>query len=377
MTNQRAFITPAELCRRLQPLDYNPGERTLAEWRRRQAVPALERRPVAPGCGPGSAQGWTDPHIAVQICTLQVARTMHARVEEWMKLAAWFSGFDYPIDQIRVAWTWWCRRNSVDAAGKELGAPISDAQRPEAARAIYAGLSRKQQRPANLAALQAALDPTFTEPTQSQLDDALRLWHEQQPDFGAGIGEAVIRGSFAIQRILGSTGVETMLVEASDEQIAGAHRDARFLLTPFRLVAAEMIDNGEGPALGTLLFFLISIGREIHTAAFALRYAGYGERLDATIDQLGVLCAQPVVQEAFWTMVALLRNNGTIGPTDLSDGLPPPEALSLFGDYWTDGELWGAFSAAWPGIAENWKDLVGPLIDSFLELFDASPAAGT
>jgi hypothetical protein len=377
VTDRQTFITPAEMCRLLEPLGYDPGVRTLAEWRRRQALPALERRPPAPGWGPGSAQGWTEPHIAVQICTLQVARTMHARVEEWMKLAAWFAGFDYRIDQIRVAWTRWCRRTSVDAAGRELGAPISDAQRPKAALAIYNCLPPKQRRPAILAAVQAALDPTFTEPTQSQLDDAVRLLHEQQPDFHAGIGEAVVRGGFAIQRILGSTGVETMLGEASDEQIAGAHQDARFLLTPFRLVAAEMIDTGDGAALGTLLFFLISIGRQVHTAAFALRHAGYGDRLDATIDQLRVLCARPVVQEAFRTMVTFMHDNRTIGPTDLADGLPPPEALSQFGDYWADGELWGAFSAAWPGIAESWKDLVGPLIDAFLDLFDSSPAGAS
>jgi hypothetical protein len=301
---------------------------------------------------------------------------MHARVEAWMKLAAWFAGFDYPIDQIRLAWKWWCRRTGVDAAGKELGGPISDAQRPEAARAIYVGLSRRQQRPAILAALQAELDPTFTEPTQSQLDDARRLLHEQQPDVHVGLGDGAIRTIFAIQRILGSTGVETILAEATFDQVEGAHRDARFLLTPFRLVAADMIDTGDGPALGTLPFFLISIGRQLHTAALALRHAGHGDRLDATIDQLRVLCARPVVQEAFWTTVAFMRNAGSLGATDLSAGLPPPEALSQFGDYWTDGELWGAFSAAWPGVAENWADLAGPLIDALLDLFDAGSSLG-
>lgn len=368
MTDREIFITPAEMRRRVGPLGYDPGERTLALWRSRQALPGLERRPPRLGAGPGSVWGWTDPHIAVQICTLQTARSMHARVDEWMKLAAWFSGFDYPIDQIRPAWTGICRRAGVDAAARELGwPPISDSERPEAARAIYAGLSTKKQRPAVLAALQAGLDPTFMGPTQAQLDDA-RRWFLGEPhqDLSQGVGDVVIRAGFSMERILGPTGVETILAEATDEQIEDAHRVARALLAPLRLVAARLIDDGDDPALDTLLRFLIGVGRQVHTAALALGHAGHGPRLDATIHQLEALCGRPAVQEAFWTAVDLLRDAATRPVADRSAGWLPPEALSRVEEYWEDVELRSSFSSAWAGLAETWADLVAPLLEAFV-----------
>lgn len=368
MTDCELFITPAALRSRLAPLGYDPGERTLSLWRRRRALPSLDRRPPRPGSGPGSVWGWTDPHIAVQVCTLQVARHMHARVDQWMKLAAWFAGFDYPIHQIRPAWTWLCRHTGVDAASRELGwPPISDSERPEAVQALYHRFPRKRRRPAAMATLQAGLDPTFTGPTQSQLDDARRWFlDDQHQGLPNGVGDVFVRAGFSIERILGPTGVETTLAEVTDDQLVATHRDARVLLTPFRLVAAELIDEGDGAAVGTLLRFLIGVGRQVHTAALALRHAGHGDRLDATIDQAQALGGRSEVQEAFWAAVEFMRDTASLDPGDRSAGWPPPEALQRFEKYSADVDLLGAFSSAWAALAETWADVAGPIIDAFV-----------
>ena len=115
------FVTPAEVRGLLE--SFCPvTERTLEDWRRRRALPSLVRQSLGSGCGRGAMYGWTDSEILVQVATLKFARDTYAQLK-WMKLAAWFSGFDYPHDEMRLAWKWWCRHDGVDALAQYLGWP--------------------------------------------------------------------------------------------------------------------------------------------------------------------------------------------------------------------------------------------------------------
>ena len=88
-----------------------------------------------------------------------------------------------------------------------------------------------------------------------------------------------MRAVFDLQRAFGSASVEAALAEVTTDQFAHAHRDARVLLTPLRLVAARMIDSGDGAA-ETSAVPAPGLGDQLHTAALILRHNGHGDRID-------------------------------------------------------------------------------------------------
>lgn len=366
------FVTPAEACGLLE--SFCPvTERTLGEWRRRHALPSLVRQPLGPGCGPGAVYGWTDPEILVQVATLKSAQDTHCRLQ-WMKLAGWFAGFDYPPDEIRRAWRWWCRRGGVDALSQHLGwPPIGDAELPDAIQAVYDLLPPRRKTPATLAFLRAELDPAFTGPSGAALDDVRRQWRDQS---NGDVPEVLVRGAFHLHRAFGSASVEAALAEVTADQFAQAHRDARVLLTPLRRVAARIILTGEG-APGTLVSLLPRLGHQLHKAALILRHDGHAEHIDTTISRLQALCATPVVQEAFWEAVTQVRANWvTANDTPGAISRPSPESLARFAQYWVNPELRAAFNTAWPAVKDAWVDLVGPLVDNFLAAPDTDLSLG-
>ena len=215
-----------------------------------------------------------------------------------------------------------------------------------------------------MASLRAKLDPAFTEPSSDALDDARQEWRDQS---GRDVPEVLVRAVFDLQRALGSASVEAALTEVTADQFAQAHRGARVFLTPLRLVAARMIDSGDGAA-ETLLFLLAKLGHQLHKAALILRHNGHGDRIDRTIDSLQLFSATPVVQEAFWETVTQVR-------AMLLTGNDPPEAVARFAEYWDDQELRAAFSTARSAVRDAWFDLVGPLVEDFLAALatDLSP----
>jgi hypothetical protein len=224
-----------------------------------------------------------------------------------------------------------------------------------------------------LASLRAEVDPTFTGPSPEALDDARRRWRDEAD---LDLPEILVGNIFDLQRALGPASLEAVLREATADELADAHRDAQFLLTPLRLIAAEVVDSGEGPLEG-LLNLVIGLGHHLHTAALVLRHGGYGGRLDQTVHHLGVLWATPAVHDAFWATVAFIRTNGGFTGKDrrATTGPPSPEALSQIGEYWDNPELRSAFHAAWLGMKDAWADRAGPLVDLLIQAFGADPTA--
>lgn len=366
------FVTPAEACGLLESL-FPVTERTLGDWRRRHALPSLVRQPLGPGCGRGAVYGWTDPEILVQVATLKSAQDTHCRLQ-WMKLAAWFAGFDYPTDEMRRAWSWWCRRGGVDALGQHLGwPPIGGADLPDAIQAAYDLLPPRRKTPGTLAFLRAELDPAFTGPSSAALDDVRRQWRDQS---NGDVPEVLVRGVFDLQWALGSASVEAALADVTADQFARAHRDARVLLTPVRVVATRMLDSRE-EASSMLVSLLPRLGHQLHKADLILRHNGHGERIDRTIDHLQALGATPVVQAAFWEAMSELRvrwatDKGAPGTTSR----PSPETHARFAEYWDDADLRAAFNTTWRGVRDAWADFVGPLVADFLAAFDTDLAPG-
>lgn len=380
MSDSETFITSAEVRRYLEPLGFDPGQRRLRDWRRRGALPELARRSRGIGQGAGSVQGWTDPDIDLQICSLLVAESQRARLD-WMKLAAWFVGFDYPVEQMRPAWIWLCQRRGPDAAARELHVGfISDEDRPGAAERIFWGLPDKDRRPAVLAMLQAKLDPTFTELTWRQLDDVRKWLSDWQPEtnFATPPLDTIVQTTFAIQRVFGPTGLEAVLRDASDDQIADAHQDARFLVTPLRLVAGLLIEFCDGPALETILNLLVRIGSPLHALALVLRYHGHGDRIEATKAQLQVFASNPAVQDAFEELV-LHMGRHIFAPSEsvTTTRLPSLEVPEFREDFASAPELWAAFKAAVPAVTNIWADLTRPIVDALLDVLETRPVSGS
>lgn len=359
--SQSTFITPAEACRRLEPF-WPLTELKLEYWRRRNALPNLVRAPLGPDGGRGWAQGWTDPEILVQVATLKSAANMYCRVE-WMKLAGWFAGFDYPPDDMRLAWRSWCRRDGIESIGRHLGGEaISDAELEEATRAVYDGLPPKRRRPSTLALLRAKWVPTFTGPSHEALDDASRQWrdrtHRDPP-------EMLVRSFFDLRRVFGSASLEAVISAATDRELADAHRDAHLLLTPLRLAAAEFIETGNG-MLEALLLVLIGLGRYLHALSLKLRQAGYGKRIDKTTRHLRTFSAKPAIQNVFWEMLTFMQTDADMANTDPC-GISPPSPEALIREYWDDPELRSASNTAWSVLSDTWGDLAGPIIVDLLD----------
>jgi len=371
------FVTPAEACDLLESF-WSVTERTLEDWRRRHALPGLVRQPLGPGCGPGAVYGWTDPVILVQVAMLKSAKDTRGRLQ-WMKLAAWFAGFDYPLDEMRGAWTWLCRRTGVDAIAAQVGWPsIENGQMPEAVQTFYDHLvPQRQKTPATLEFLLAKLDPAFKGPSRDALDDARQLWlDESNVEIPEMLAELLVRGGFDVQRVFGSASVEAALAEVDADQFALAHRDARVFLDPLRLMAARMIESGEGAAQ-TLLYVLPKLGHQLHKTALLLRLHGYGNRIDTTIAHLQVFWSTPVVQEAFWEAVNQLRAKWMAARDEAGPiSRPSPEDMARFAEYWENPELRAAFNTAWRGVRDAWADLVGPLVEEFFAALDADLSPG-
>ena len=96
-------ITPTEVRRRLEGCDLLISERRLTDWRVRGWLPKLTRARPAQGAGPRAHYVWRDPDVVEQTLTLVVSLGLRGRLES-ARLLTWFSGFDYPIVQMRDDW---------------------------------------------------------------------------------------------------------------------------------------------------------------------------------------------------------------------------------------------------------------------------------
>ncbi|MGP8161562.1 MAG: hypothetical protein ACLQGJ_10170 [Candidatus Dormibacteria bacterium] len=382
-------ITPGEVARRLAGCGYPVTDRRLTDWRARGWLPKLSRARPTKGEGPRACYVWSDPEVVEQTLTLILALGLRGRMETARTLT-WFSGFAYPVTEMRNDWAafeeqpWRAERRRALAG---LGGSDEDA-------VDALKLEARATRPLQKLGLSPLFTDTYvrllfdvnyrpeaelgTDQAQRLLRDLPRVFKIEALDrlFPNLRPEPVPKIVEFLQELHNRPRLVSLIRGLSDVEIETIHRDIAFLLGPYRLWLHDAIARANaGEARDTAGLWMVPrlgwrIGRYLMLLDIALRRRGLGPQIDATFDRLRQVAVDPENR----ALVARLWQTGR------------PLIFSVEGDARQRQVEFGRLVASAPGhehlqesvsdFAEDLRTIWRPAVAQLKTFFMFSPESG-
>lgn len=379
-------ITPTEVRRRLEGCDLLISERRLTDWRVRGWLPKLTRARPAQGAGPRAHYVWRDPDVVEQTLTLVVSLGLRGRLES-ARLLTWFSGFDYPIVQMRDDWAdfegrpWRFERRRALAGFRGSDEDALDLLKLEAraTRSIQKlGVSKLFTDTYVRLLFDASYRPEAEltqERAQGLLGDLTRVFSDEAfkvllPHLRPEPVPMIVQ---FLQDLHSHPRLVSLIRGLSDSELETVHRDCRFFLGPYRALLRDAImcaNTGEArDRIGLWMVPRLSwrVGRYLMLLDIALRRRGLGRQLDATVGSIHELVNDPENRALLaqqWQVARPLMAGATGDPAQGGAQLDRLLA-SAPGHERLQDEL--------AGLAEDLKTIWGPTVIDLKALLLASP----